>query len=194
MNAELPGTGRVAGGSFVPVGRAGDARQWVRVADALLDRIARDMYSGRLPGRAVRVAEFGVAPRTIQRAIIELAGRGVVYRVPGLGYHISQAGQEGAGGAGRTSGGDGGDPRAWMRISAALVDRIGSGELKPGDLLPARQVLCAEFGCSRSPVTHALTALERRGVIRRIPGLGYQVQPVIRSVQSDPQRAAAMGA
>jgi DNA-binding GntR family transcriptional regulator len=177
MNAGVHGSGRVASGSFVPFGGAGDTRRWVRVANTLLDRIARGGYRVRLPGRSVLVAEFGVAPRTVQRAITELAGRGVVYRVPGLGYHIRHAGEQAGGVPGPASGGDGADPRAWMRISAALLERISFGQLKPWELLPPRQVLCAEFGCSRSPVTHALTDLARQGVIRRIPGVGYQIQP-----------------
>lgn len=156
-------------------GDPGDYRAWVRVASTLLDRITRGEYTGRLPGRAALVGEFGVAARTVQRAIVELAGLDVVYRVPGLGYHVRA---DGAGG-GAADGEDvaGGDRRAWVRVADALLDRIARGELKPCDLVPSRKTLCREYGCSRSPVTHALTALESRGAIRRIPGVGYQVMP-----------------
>ncbi len=77
-----------APGGLAPVGGPGDCRAWVRVASTLLDRIARGEYSGRLPGRAALTAEFRVTARTVQRALTELARRDVIYRVPGLGYHL----------------------------------------------------------------------------------------------------------
>jgi DNA-binding GntR family transcriptional regulator len=155
-------------------GDPGDYRAWVRVASTLLDRITRGEYTGRLPGRAALVGEFGVAARTVQRAVTELAGLDVVYRVPGLGYHVRSDGDGVAGGADVA-----GDRRAWVRVADALLDRIARGELKPCELVPSRKTLCREYGCSRSPVTHALTALEGRGAIRRIPGVGYQVMPAL---------------
>ncbi|HEX6524441.1 MAG TPA: GntR family transcriptional regulator [Streptosporangiaceae bacterium] len=168
----------------------GDSRAWVRVASTLLDRIIRGEYAGRLPGRAALVGEFGVAARTVQRAVSELAGLDVVYRIPGLGYHVRAGGTsgggagglgDGAGGLGRAggvgAGGAGGDLRAWVRVADAVCDRIAHGDLKPYEVVPSRKTLCQEYGCSRSPVTHALTTLEGRGVIRRIPGVGYQVMP-----------------
>jgi DNA-binding GntR family transcriptional regulator len=170
----------------------GDTRAWVRVASTLLDRIGRGEYTGRLPGRAALVGEFGVAARTVQRAIGELAELDVVYRVPGLGYHVrlSAAGGPDGGAAGGpgveadggAAGGPDGDRRAWVRLADDLLDRIAHGELKPCALVPSRKTLCQEYGCSRSPVTHALTTLERRGVIRRIPGVGYQVMPPLDGV------------
>jgi DNA-binding GntR family transcriptional regulator len=174
-------------------GDPGDTRAWVRVASTLLDRIGRGEYTVRLPGRAALVGEFGVAARTVQRAISELAELDVVYRVPGLGYHVRPSPADGpdgpdgpvggaAGGAvggavGGVVGGVVGDRRAWVRLADDLLDRIAHGELKPCELVPSRKTLCQEYGCSRSPVTHALTTLERRGVLRRIPGVGYQVMP-----------------
>jgi DNA-binding GntR family transcriptional regulator len=171
-------------GGYRRFGEPGDARAWVRVANTLLERIERRQYQGRLPGRAALAAEFGVAARTIQRAVTELAELDVVYRVPGLGYHV-RGGQDAADGktmAVNAAGGgedqSSGDPRAWIQVSTALLDRITRGDLKPWQMIPPRKTLCAEFGCSRSPVTHALTHLERRGILRRIPGTGYQVRPL----------------
>jgi len=160
-------------------GDPGDSRAWVRVASTLLDRIIRGEYAGRLPGRAALVGEFGVAARTVQRAVSELAGLDVVYRIPGLGYHVRAGGGDGLGlgGGGSGGGGLGGDLRAWVRVADAVCDRIAHGDLKPYELVPPRKTLCQEYGCSRSPVTHALTTLEGRGVLRRIPGVGYQVMP-----------------
>ena len=172
-------------------GDPGDCRAWVRVASTLLDRITRGEYAGRLPGRSALVGEFGVAARTVQRAVRELAELDVVYRVPGLGYHVRAYPADGPAGGGPQGGSPqggspagggpggaaGGDERAWVRLTDTLLDRIARGELKPCDLVPSRKALCQEYGCSRSPVTHALTTLERRGVLRRIPGIGYQVMP-----------------
>ncbi|MBV9450346.1 MAG: GntR family transcriptional regulator [Streptosporangiaceae bacterium] len=196
----MPGdTAASARGGYRPFGEPGDARAWVRVANTLLDRIARRQYQGRLPGRAALVAEFGVAARTIQHAITELARLEIIYRVPGLGYHV-RGGQDAAddktmpGAENAPGGGEGqssGDPRAWIQVSTALLDRITRGDLKPWELIPPLKILCTEFGCSRSPVTHALTDLERRGVLRRIPGTGYQVQPIADS-QVEADRAAAV--
>jgi len=71
----------------------GDRRLWVRVMNDLHGRIAAGEYvDGPLPGRAVLAPEMDVSPPTVQRAFHELNARGIVYRVPGRGYYVRDAG------------------------------------------------------------------------------------------------------
>jgi DNA-binding GntR family transcriptional regulator len=73
------------------IGIPGDPRAWVRVASTLLDGIT----SGQLkPGQAIPprndlAGRFGVSPITAARGVRELAGMGIICRVPGLGYYVS---------------------------------------------------------------------------------------------------------
>ncbi len=138
---------------------------WAQIAGTLAGRIASGEYAGAIPSRAALAAEFGVAPGTAAKAIHHLAARGLICAVPGRSYSIRDASRDGAPA----------DPRTWVRVADALRERIACGELKPWDQVPGRETLCREFGCSLSPVTKALTALEREGVIRHAPGRGYQV-------------------
>jgi DNA-binding GntR family transcriptional regulator len=148
-------------GRLEHLGEPGDLRDWVRVANTVLDRINGGQYEDRLPARDVVADELGVKVSAVQRAYRELAGRDVIYRAPGRGYSVREAG----------------DPRAWVRVMDDLLGRIARGELKPYDRVPARDALCGEHGCSLEPVMKALAALERRGAIRRMPGNAYAVMP-----------------
>ncbi len=53
-----------------------------------------------------------------------------------------------------------------------LVDMIGTGSLRGGQRLGAERDLAVELGVSRSTLRQALGALEREGVVRRVPGRG----------------------
>jgi DNA-binding GntR family transcriptional regulator len=157
-------------------GEPGDPRDWVRVANTLIDRIEAGQYAdGLLPGRDVIAAELGVNPtRTVQRAFGELCKRGVIGWAPGRGHYVTGTP----------------DPRAWVRVMNGLLDQIAGGELKPGDRVPVVDALLARYGCGRDrhPVTKAFTALERRGVIRRIRGNRYEVMA---GVALSPEEIAA---
>lgn len=56
-----------------------------------------------------------------------------------------------------------------VRLSNAIVSdylrRIGSGEMKPGDNMPAESAMCDEYGVGRSVVREALQALDAKGFI-----------------------------
>jgi GntR family transcriptional regulator len=54
----------------------------------------------------------------------------------------------------------------------ALVALIDTGALRPGQRLGAERELAVELGVSRSTLRAALAALERDGVVRRVPGRG----------------------
>lgn len=53
-----------------------------------------------------------------------------------------------------------------------LVDRIGSGELRPDDRTPSENELVAALGVSRMTANRALRELAAEGVLRRVQGLG----------------------
>lgn len=53
----------------------------------------------------------------------------------------------------------------YKEIYMSLRSRIFSGELKPSELLPSENMLCAEFGASRETVRKALKMLESEGLI-----------------------------
>jgi DNA-binding GntR family transcriptional regulator len=58
---------------------------------------------------------------------------------------------------------------------ADLRRRIAAGEWKPGERLPTREQLAAEYGVSLQPVVAALTRLEFEGVVEGRQGKGIFV-------------------
>ncbi len=84
-----PGTAGVPGLRLV-IGVDGDKREWVRVANALLERIASGAVKAgsRVPPVTSLGLECPLAPGTTGRAFRELASEGVLCWVPGLGYHV----------------------------------------------------------------------------------------------------------
>jgi GntR family transcriptional regulator len=62
--------------------------------------------------------------------------------------------------------------RTSEEVRRAPAQRIGSGQLRPGQRLGAERTLAAELGVSRATVRQALAVLEDGGVVRRVPGRG----------------------
>jgi GntR family transcriptional regulator len=60
----------------------------------------------------------------------------------------------------------------WAQIEASLRARISSGELGPGDRLPAERDLARDLGVSRMTVRQALGALADAGLVERGVGRG----------------------
>jgi GntR family transcriptional regulator len=60
----------------------------------------------------------------------------------------------------------------WAQIEEALAARIGGGELKVGDRLPAERELADELHVSRGTIRQALDALAARGLVERGVGRG----------------------
>lgn len=58
------------------------------------------------------------------------------------------------------------------QVRRRLLDHITNGELGPGERLGAERDIAVSMGVSRSTVRQALAALERAGVVRRVPGRG----------------------
>jgi GntR family transcriptional repressor for pyruvate dehydrogenase complex len=60
-------------------------------------------------------------------------------------------------------------------VSAAVLDRIRSGEFGPGDRLPTEKSLMAEYGVGRNSVREAVQALVTLGLVDVRPGRGATV-------------------
>lgn len=63
-------------------------------------------------------------------------------------------------------------PRGKLRdaVVQAVLDRIRTEGLVPGDALPPERVLAVELGVSRTVVREGLTSLEMQGVLELVPG------------------------
>ncbi|MEQ4207916.1 GntR family transcriptional regulator [Actinopolymorpha sp. B9G3] len=62
------------------------------------------------------------------------------------------------------------------RITDDLRRRIGSGDYKPGDMLPSEAALRAEYDVTRGTVRQALQALVNEGLVDVMQGRGYLVR------------------
>ncbi|HEU4976289.1 MAG TPA: FadR/GntR family transcriptional regulator [Baekduia sp.] len=60
-------------------------------------------------------------------------------------------------------------------ISAAVLERIRSGEFGPGDRLPTEKMLMEEYGVGRNSVREAVQALVTLGLVEVRPGRGATV-------------------
>ncbi|HEY3706687.1 MAG TPA: GntR family transcriptional regulator [Terracidiphilus sp.] len=66
---------------------------------------------------------------------------------------------------------------AYKQIQGAIVKRLELGLLKPGDLVDSERELARTNGVSLMTARHALTALEREGLVVRRRGAGTFVAP-----------------
>ena len=66
---------------------------------------------------------------------------------------------------------------AYQKIQASIVKRIESGQLKPGDAVDSERELARIHQVSLMTARHALTALEREGMVDRRRGAGTFVAP-----------------
>lgn len=62
--------------------------------------------------------------------------------------------------------------RLYEQIVAQIEARILSGDLQPGDKLPAERELAEQFGVSRTAIREAMKALTQRGLVEIYPGRG----------------------
>lgn len=60
--------------------------------------------------------------------------------------------------------------QAGTMIERAVLDMLHSGQLAPGDRLGAERDLAERFGVTRFTVRRGLDALERAGIVLRVPG------------------------
>jgi len=67
------------------------------------------------------------------------------------------------------------DPRAYVRIAAAIRAQIQDGTLQSGTPTPSITTLVQEYGVARQTAAKALHVLVDEGLVTRVPGLGYYV-------------------
>ena len=68
----------------------------------------------------------------------------------------------------------------YIQIAEGLISQVESGELAPGDRLPAERELSEKLGVNRMTLRRALHVLEAHGVITRKHGIGtYIAEPKI---------------
>ncbi|MGW6557559.1 GntR family transcriptional regulator [Streptomyces hydrogenans] len=74
-----------------------------------------------------------------------------------------------------------------MRIAEYFRERIDSGALHPGDLLPSIKGLSEQFGVSTATADRAMRLLRAEGLVQGIPGVGTEVlgRPVALSSGSE---------
>src|SRR5271154_2567631 len=66
---------------------------------------------------------------------------------------------------------------AYQRIRSVIWKRIEAGQLKPGDVVDSERELAKIHRVSLMTARHALTSLEREGVVERRRGAGTFVAP-----------------
>ena len=67
-------------------------------------------------------------------------------------------------------------PTLTEMVSGKITERIGKGELKPGDCVPSERALSRSLRVSRITARNGLNHLVRSGLLRREPGRGYFVR------------------
>lgn len=102
------------------------------------------------------------------------AARGSGPEVSGNGGPTPPAGTGSA--APATPARDPGKVPAYLRIEAALGDRIAAGVYRPGEQLPPESRLCREFGVSPMTLRRALARLADRGLVSAEQGRGTFVR------------------
>jgi DNA-binding GntR family transcriptional regulator len=60
----------------------------------------------------------------------------------------------------------------YQQIATDLRERINSGDLAPGDMVPSITTLAQEYGVSKGTAVKALDVLRREGLTRTVPGWG----------------------
>jgi GntR family transcriptional regulator, transcriptional repressor for pyruvate dehydrogenase complex len=77
-------------------------------------------------------------------------------------------------------------------VSAAVLERIRSGEFGPGDRLPTEKMLMEEYGVGRNSVREAVQALVTLGLVEVRPGRGATVIGIESQNALDPETLAAL--
>lgn len=83
---------------------------------------------------------------------------------------------------------------AYRKVAAALLERITTRALNPGERLPPEMELARQFGVHRGTVREALRELETNGVLKRERGskLMMVTRPARRTVADGVSRALAL--
>lgn len=133
---------------------------YARIAEALRARLALLAPGCSVPSETALSGEFGVARKTVRRALGQLADEGLVATVPGRGRVVVAPGVPAA------------TLPAYRRIAADLQRVIAAGDLAPGDPVPSEAMLTREYGVSRGTARQALSLLASLGLVQAVPGKG----------------------
>ncbi|SDK16659.1 TetR/AcrR family transcriptional regulator C-terminal domain-containing protein [Streptomyces indicus] len=63
----------------------------------------------------------------------------------------------------------------YLRIADTMEARIETGELRPGDRVPSTRQIRLRWGVAIATATKVLAALQQRGLVRAVPGVGTVV-------------------
>lgn len=140
------------------------------ITDALRRRIDEGEFAvdSLLPGEAALATQYGVSRNTLRRALTDLEHDGLIRTLPGRGRIVMSPG---------TPRDEAGDPHLqYRRIATDLRERITSGELRPGDLLPSEEALRNQYGVSRWTARQALVELQGAGLVEVVHGKGRFVR------------------
>lgn len=149
-----------------------DVPLYVQIADMLREKIASGEIppSRPLPSKRALREEYGVAANTVEHAYQVLKDEGLVRTVPGLG--LFPAHPQDRPPRDRWSG-----VPYYAQLAARIAGQIRSGELQPGQAIPAEPALMRETGLARGTVRRALGLLREQGWIETVYRRGSRVAP-----------------
>ncbi len=67
-------------------------------------------------------------------------------------------------------------PKVYDELVCDIVERIDSGELRPGHWLPSEMVLAKKYSIGRPSVRSALDELRKRDLVEKLPGKGSRIK------------------
>lgn len=136
--------------------------KYEQVAAELTRRIQEGSYStnGELPPASALAEEFGVAIKTVQRALQKLDDSGLTASRQGRPRMILTASHDIS-------------ATRYEKVANDLQRAIDSGAIPPGGRVPAESDLVEKYGVSRATIRIALDALEAAGTVVKRAGRRY---------------------
>ncbi|MEU1782023.1 GntR family transcriptional regulator [Streptomyces abikoensis] len=130
---------------------------YLRVAEALRQRLSAGDLQHTLPSEAALMGDYGVSRTTVRRALQALAAEGLLQSRPGIGWQTAAS-----------------------QAPAPLVDRvrtaIAEDGFEVGSTFHSEASLCERFQTSRTSVRRALAQLEGEGLLEAVHGKGRLVK------------------
>ena len=160
----------ITGGLRGPGQRVADARPG-HVKAPLSVPGSRQAPSGPGPLEADLTITVQAAPSRVSGRTPRHAG----FHIPGPAVPFSAPGAADVPGFRLVIGADG-DPRAWVRVANALLDRIASGAVRAGSRVPPVTSLGLESPAAPGAAVRAFRVLAEEGVLCWVPGRGYYVR------------------
>lgn len=136
------------------------------IAESLRRRVADGDFEtdSMLPSEAQLAAEYQVSRNTMRRALADLEDKGLIRSLPGRGRVVVTQDE--------SAESPGGPVLQYQRIAADLRERIGTGDLEPGAVIPSEAALVNQYGVSRGTARQALIELQGAGLVEVRQGKG----------------------